>query len=181
MWCLDRHTAVSTALALKNPRVSRHWRIRPLSAITREIPPRSLRTYNNCRVSIFPSNAQRPDLAFEVRLFRRLAAIIPVFTSIPTGFLTSVLEQPALIVQLRASILPLRDAYTSRDATESSRPGHSVTRSSVQPMTRTKLSRPIRHAPLVAAEEQHSNQSQPWPVLSVPVTACNANCDIESS
>ena len=32
---------------LNRPRVSRIWRIRQHSAITQEIPPRSVRTYNN--------------------------------------------------------------------------------------------------------------------------------------
>ncbi|SKN04214.1 Uncharacterised protein [Mycobacteroides abscessus subsp. massiliense] len=57
VWCLDRHTAVSTALALKNPRVSRHWRIRPLSAITCEIPPRSVRTY---KTALLPRHIREP-------------------------------------------------------------------------------------------------------------------------
>lgn len=39
------HTTVGAGLALSNSRVSRIWRIRHHSAITCEIPPRSVRTY----------------------------------------------------------------------------------------------------------------------------------------
>lgn len=43
--------AFDAPLGLNNPRVSRTWRIRHPSAIIREIPPRSVRSYNNHRLA----------------------------------------------------------------------------------------------------------------------------------
>ena len=43
----DRHTAVDVGRALSHPRVSPIWRIRHHPAITREIPPRIVRSYIN--------------------------------------------------------------------------------------------------------------------------------------
>lgn len=62
----------STVRALSHPRVSPNWRIRHSSAITREIPPRFVRTYTEpiCRFSRPTSRETTPDPRWELQFLR---------------------------------------------------------------------------------------------------------------